>query len=181
MRQQVKGLGSLANADTVRTWEYAVDERLNPTMIIDKRKIAWDPTTRHVIADDEWVYEIKPTDNWFAHAKIARKNSKGAKEFWHKDGCSGVETVSRIDGTKTVTTRFTSGALSGQIRNIHTVDKFGNKKIALQNTYDKDGYLLRERRGNVAIEYSHNGDNFNINKIFVDSTVIYSSGLILSN
>ena len=145
VRMQVKSLGSITaeGGTSRRTWDYAVDEKLNTTMTIGKRKIVWSPTTRYALADGEWKYEIKPGEGVRDNAAIGRTNAKGQNEFWHHDKAKGEEIVQGIDGVKKVTSWFTSGKLSGKIRKYETF-KNGERTNAHSWIYDDKTRLVRE-------------------------------------
>lgn len=142
VRQQVKSLGGLAKGKTVRTWEYEVDEKLNPIMSIGDRKIVWDPTTRHFLFDGEWTYEVKADEGPISNAAIRRENLSNQTEFWHRDEGKGVEIVQNKDGVKQITRWMTSGMLSGKLRGART-EYEGINIFEKSLTYDENGKLLR--------------------------------------
>jgi len=182
VRQQVKSLGSLANGETGQAWEYAVDEKLNPTMTIGDRKIAWSPTSRHVLLDGEWVYEIKPGEGSRGYAAIGRKNPKDQSQFWHRDETKGEEIVQGINGVKKVTSWFTSGKLAGKMRKMEESAK-GRSRLLYQASYDEQGYLFRELLENGETNqfvYSEDGSPMTKTRFTktgeIKSTIDYTNG-----
>jgi len=141
VRQQVKSLGSLANGETARTWEYAVDEKLNPTMTIGDRKIAWSPTSRHVLLDGEWVYDIKWGETPNENAEIGRTDGE-KKELWYHSSAKGEERVLRKDGLLTVRKWFVGGCLNGKTRSIQSL-AHGKSIRTTKFSYNENGELLR--------------------------------------
>ncbi|MBE2203558.1 MAG: hypothetical protein IAE94_04405 [Chthoniobacterales bacterium] len=178
-----QSLSKITHADgTVRTIEYAVDDKLNPTMKLGDRLIVWNPASKTIIKDGGWTYDIKSGAGLFDNAAIGRKNAKNQSEFWHRDGAKGEEIFQGIDGVKNVTSWFTSGQLAGRMR--QSAERY-------RQAYDEHGNLMRQFLGDTIVEYrrSENGEvtkEFRngkqyLEKIYSDgklSKVVYSSGLI---
>ena len=103
-RNVVKGedysLAKLTLVDgTVRTYEYAVDDQLRPTLKMGDRVIVWDPGTKLIVMDGEWTYDVKPDEkNPLANAAIGRKNARNVVEFWHYDVNKGQEITTLSNG-----------------------------------------------------------------------------------
>jgi len=160
VRMQVKSLGSITAEDGTsrRTWDYAVDEKLNPTMTIGERKIVWNPTTRHALADGGWTYEIKPGEGARDNAAIGRTNAKNHREFWYKDEPNGQETVQGADGVRQCVTYFITKRNYGAIRLIEAI-RFGKKSLKYRASYDDSGRLTRETiEDGSTIEFGTNSD-----------------------
>lgn len=103
---------------TTVTFAYAVDDKLNPTMKLGNRLTTWNPSTRIMISDGGWIYDIKPSEDRFANAAIGRKNNHGEKESWFCDLKKGVQETTDRNGIKTIRKRFTTGDLSGMDREV---------------------------------------------------------------
>ena len=141
----------------MRGFEYGVDDRIQPTLTVKEtgstdRKVVWNPGNMLISRDGEWSYDIKPGAGAFDNAAIGRKNAKNQSEFWHRDNAKGEEIVQGIDGSKKVTTRFTSGILVGKVKRI---SEDGNEKYFA--AYDEQGRFLREKIGGNLTEYSYDG------------------------
>ena len=160
VRQQLESLGSIeGEKGENRVWAYAVDERLFPTITIGERKITWDPTTRHVIADGQWTYDVKPGEGTRDYAAIGRKNSKNQTEFWHRNEAKGEEIVKELSGVKRVTSWFTNGRLARKIRKTEEFSE-GKSRLLYQTSYDEKGNLSRELLENGEVNrftYSEDG------------------------
>ena len=158
-----QSLCRITQADcTVRTFEYAVDDKLNPTMKLGGRLIVWNPASKKIIKDGDWTYDIKPGAGPFDNAAIGRRNAKNQSEFWHRDGAKGEEIVQGIDGVKKVTSWFTSGKLAGKIRKVEEIR--GNvTNVLRQLSYNEEGRLVREVSGDGRAEtftYDQDGNRF---------------------
>jgi hypothetical protein len=124
------------------TFEQAVNGELNPTIKLGDQLIAWNPATKKIVKDGEWTYDIKPGAGPFDNAAIGRNNAKSQSEFWHRDNAKGEEIVQGIDGSKKVTTWFTSGNLAGRLRKrTKTVD--GKTTVAYRPIYDETAKITR--------------------------------------
>lgn len=143
--RKVESLGTITRGNgEKRTWEYAVDEKLRPSLKQGDRLITWNPTTRRILTDAGWTYDIKPGEGpRDDNAVIGRANAQGQKEFWHHDRAKGEEIVQGIDGVKKVTTWFTSGVLNRKLRKIFET-KVGNSEMTYSASYSGSGRLLRE-------------------------------------
>jgi len=103
--------------ETNETFDFSLDDqKINPTLKIGNRLITWSSTTKTIISDEGWVYDIKREKDYFANAEIGRKNAKGQSECWHDDALNGKSFVQGIDRVEKVRTRFTTGVLAGQPR-----------------------------------------------------------------
>ncbi|MBI4473830.1 MAG: hypothetical protein HY646_14270, partial [Acidobacteria bacterium] len=147
---------------TVKTFEYGVDKQMRPTMKIEGpgrprdggtgRLIAWDPVSKLIVKDGQWVYDIKPHEkNPLANAAIGRKNAKGQSEFWHYDGEHGQEIEQGEDGVRKITTWFVSGSTAGKLRKVEEVVN-GQSRLVRQLSYDEKGRVIREKNGRGEIE-----------------------------
>ena len=80
---------------TAITLDYAVDDKLNPTLSVGDRRFVWNPATKLILKDGEWTYNIKTSGSSFVNAAINRRRS-GKSEFWFYDAAKGQEiTLSR--------------------------------------------------------------------------------------
>jgi hypothetical protein len=125
------------------TFEQAVNGELNPTIKLGDQLIAWNPASKKIIKDGEWSYDIKPGAGPFDNAAIGRENARNQSEFWHYDGGKGMETIQKQDGTKTVSSWFTSGKMAGALRKREETVA-GKTKTIYQASYDEAGHLFRE-------------------------------------
>jgi hypothetical protein len=124
-------------------FEQTVNGELNPTIKLGDQLIAWNPATKKIAKDGEWTYDIKPGAGPFDNAAIGRENARNQSEFWHRDNAKGEEIVQGIDGSKKVTTWFTSGNLAGKKRETSIQDKYG-KKMVSKYFYDEKGRVSRQ-------------------------------------
>ena len=125
-------------------FKYGVNDELNPTFQFNKRKITWDATTRKVIQDGKWSYNITPSSNSAGNAAISRVNDKHQKEFWHKNLTKGEEIIEGIDGVRKISSWFTSGILRRRPRKEEEIVN-GKKKILRQFSYNEKAQLIRIR------------------------------------
>ncbi len=124
-----------------RTWEYAVDEKLHPSLKQGDRLITWDPATRHVVKDGDKSYEIKETGNARENAAIQVSSGDGKTEFWHLDKSKGQEIMQKANGTIKTISWHLSGILEGKIRQKLTDT---GKLISRESySYDEEGVLKR--------------------------------------
>jgi hypothetical protein len=135
------------------TFEQSVNGELNPTIKLGDQLIAWNPATKKIIKDGEWTYDIKPGAGPFDNAAIGRENARNHSEFWHRDNAKGEEIVQGIDGSKKVTTWFTTGLLSGKLRKI---TKTTGEKIETiySASYSETGNLLRDETRTQSVFYN---------------------------
>ncbi|MBE2205690.1 MAG: hypothetical protein IAE94_15265 [Chthoniobacterales bacterium] len=139
-----QSLSKITRADgTVRTIDYAVDDKLNPTMKLGDRLIVWNPASKKIVKDGDWTYDIKAGAGPFDNAAIGRKNAQNQSEFWHRDGVKGEEIVQEIDGVKKRVSWFTSGKLAGKLRS-RTIFESSNRVDQTSYSYDEKGRALRE-------------------------------------
>ena len=131
---------------TIQTFEYGLDNKLNPTLKLNDREIVWDAATGKIIRDGEWAYGItlvsKPEEN----VSITRTNQQNQTEFWYKDNTKGEEITEGIDGVRKIVTWFTSGKLCGMMRKEMEI-KNGIKKTLCEYSYNEKGQLMRTKRG----------------------------------
>lgn len=128
---------------------YAVDENLNPTLRKGNRLVVWDASSKKIIRDDAWRYEIDKEVSPFDSAAIKRTKANGQSEFWHNDSAKGIETI-QVNATKKVTYRFSSGILAGLVRQMEET-RDGTVKSIYKAFYDENGHLIREvdKDGNI--------------------------------
>lgn len=139
---------------TAITFDYAVDQKLNPTLKIGNRLIRWNSATKTIISDDAWVYDIKPSEDRFANAAIGRSDATGGqKEFWYSDSKRGVETMRFADGKTKEVSRFSSGNLRGLVREVRESDD-GTNKIVLRINYNEAGSALRSTLNGATVPLS---------------------------
>jgi len=164
VRQQVKSLGSLANGETGQAWEYAVDEKLNPTMTIGELKIAWDPATRHIVSDENWIYAVQIHDDAYSHLSIQRVSASGNKEEWEYNKLKGEEVTVDSNGLKQRKISFTSGLLQGKLRRIEAWHE-GSIVAMVQKSFDEKGRLLSHSESGFGAEKWSYGEDGGIQKI----------------
>jgi hypothetical protein len=132
-----------------KTYEFGVDEKLNPTFKAGERLLAWNPATRLALSDSGWTYQITPDPDG-GYAAINRKNAKGQSEFWHDNRNKGVTIVQGLDGVRKITTSFVNGKLAGKIRKVEQV-RNGNTSLVYQNSFDASGNLIRISSGEASL------------------------------
>lgn len=130
---------------TIKTFEYGLDQKLNPTLKLNDREIVWDAATWKIIRDGECTYGIMSGVKPWENAAIARTNAHNQTEFWYKNDTKGEEIAEGVDGIKKIKTRFTSGKLRGKIRKEVEI-KDGAKKILGEYSYNEKGFLIRIRQ-----------------------------------
>ncbi|CAN5469261.1 hypothetical protein BH09VER1_BH09VER1_26300 [soil metagenome] len=137
-------LGGVVLADgTKKSFEFAVDDQVRPTLLINNlKKVTWDPGTLQIIKADDWSYDVKPINDSLANAQISRTNSKGQKESWIRDATKGEEITHMSDGTTLRRTWFTSGALYGKPRSSSKMLD-GKEYSSSSWSYDEKGRVLR--------------------------------------
>jgi len=123
-----------------KTYEFGVNDKLNPTFKTGDRLIVWNPATKLGLSDGGWSYQIMP-DPENGYAAIGRKNANGQSEFWHKNRNKGIEIVEGLDGIRKITTTFVNGKLAGSIRKV-VEERQGKSEIRLQNSFDEQGRLI---------------------------------------
>ena len=157
--QQVKSLGQITRGESggTRTVEYAVDEKLQPTITLGDRVITWNPTSKLITKDGEWTYDVKAGEGLYS--AIGRTNAKKQREFWHRDEANGTEIVQGMDGVREERVWFTSGLLRGNVRSVDT-RRTGSTipSRCITYSYDEEGALRRLTRGDGhTINYLGNG------------------------
>ncbi len=177
----VESLGAITRGNgEKRTWEYAVDEKLRPSLKQGDRLITWNPTTRHIVTDADWTYDIQPGEGpRDANAAIGRTNAQGQKEFWHYDKAKGEEIVQGIDGVKKITTWFTSGKLSGLLRKVSVRTPSGELKTE-NNVYDEEGKILRQNTTDSVAYYAPDGSGL-VDGFVHKGIPYYKNGKILGD
>lgn len=136
----------------VKLYEFAVDKDVQPTLTVNEdRQFIWDPLTNKIVADNNWIYEVKPGNGPFAKAVIGRTNSKGQKELWSRNDSIGQELIVRADGSKYERSWFTSGPASGKTRKF-TTTKPNAEAVNYAFSYDESGRLLRRKMGDDILE-----------------------------
>ncbi len=139
-----RSLNKLTFADgTAKTYEFGVNDKLQPTLKVGDRLITWDPQNRRILKDGDLTYEIKADEkNLFANAEIKRTNGKGESNYWFDDRARGTEIVEE-NGVRKIFSRFTTGKVSGKIRRIE--ERQGDTvKAMYKASYDEKGRLIRE-------------------------------------
>lgn len=137
------GRASGANLPT-KSYQYGVDDRLQPTLKTSARVFTWDPGVGgRIVSDGRWTYDVKPGAKAGDNAAIGRQDAQGQKEFWHNDKKRGTEITERRNGMRLVTSRFVKGALKGKIRR---QDIFEGGKLTSSHSwiYDENAKLIRE-------------------------------------
>jgi hypothetical protein len=135
-------------------FEQAVNGELNPTIKLGDQLIAWNPASKKIIKDGEWTYDIKLGAGPFDNAAIGRESARNQSEFWHRDNAKGEEIVQGIDGSKKVTTWFTSGVVTGRLRKIVTTHiSTGKSYVHLKVNYDEKGNLLSKSDSRTVVYF----------------------------
>lgn len=140
-----------------RDFEFAVNKDIQPTMKVGNEKFVWNPTNGFMISDGIWQYDIKPGEADSANAVIARINFEGGREFWHRNRSKGEEIIENVDGTRKITTWFTSGQLAGRKRVIQKV-KNNKKTTEIKFLYDENGKRRKIRVNKNALRHSKQSD-----------------------
>jgi hypothetical protein len=135
-----------------KSFEFAVNDKVQPTLRITskegiERLLTWDPTTKRIIADNDWQYQINGNPDSDADASIMRTNAVKQIEYWFYDGSQGKETTVQ-NGIKTVKSWFLSGTSAGCIRNILVSGQTNIPNNLYKAYYDDAGRLSREFRLN---------------------------------
>ena len=151
-----KSLGKLTFPDgTTKEYEYAVNEQLQPTLNISgtqKRVIVWNPSSKIIVSDGDWTYDIKQSELPRSHAAIGRVTAKGLSEYWFYNPSKGEETIQGIDGVRRTRTWFVGGKLLGLTRsNVAEL----NGKVISENRLSRDetGRLIRDHVNINSDEY----------------------------
>jgi len=154
-------LSKVTKADgTDITLDYAADHKINPTLKIGDRLITWNPTTKFIVSDGEWTYNIKPSLVKGFNASIERKNSANSEELWFADLAAGRETLKTVDKSEKVTTCFTSGELSGKLRSVLTIGPYGNIINSEKYFYNEIGNCIRkENSSGRVVVFDYHKDN----------------------
>jgi hypothetical protein len=163
---------------TAITFDYAVDQKLNPTLKIGDRLITWNSATKIIISDNAWIYDIKPSLVNGLNASIGRKNKSNQGELWFYDALAGKETVETVDGRRIVNAWFTSGVLSGKKR--YTEEHKDNITCSSKYIYTEAGRLERvvRTRDNEPVimdTFCYDSKNGNITQIFRNGFQIYKA------
>jgi hypothetical protein len=161
-------------------FEHSVNGELNPTIKLGDQLITWSPATKKIAKDGEWTYDIKTGAGPFDNAAIGRENTRNQREFWHRDNAKGEEIVQGVDGSKKVTTWFTSGNLAGKIRKVEEI-RGSTSNVLRQLSYDEDGRLAREYRIDgtiVEVESRENEIKMRVNGVETFSSHFNPDGTI---
>jgi hypothetical protein len=149
---------------TRREFSFSTDPQLTPTLATSGEKphfYTWDPSTKRVLSDNKWSYNVKPSAAGL-YAEISRTNDSGGSEFWYNDLARARETVKNAaDDFSLVYSRFGgSGPLAGQLRKVERVR--GSSVETIQSTvYDEKGCLLKELlEGGLVKQYGYNKDGY---------------------
>lgn len=148
----------------IKTCEYTVTDGLQPKLTVadtgkPPRQIAWDPTSRFIVSDGEWSYDIKPSTVKGFNASIGRKNKANQEEMWFIDALKGEEISKSADKTIKIRSWFTSGIFAGKAR-METINYSGNEHER-RFSYDQNGNLLRTTNSTGCIstnKYSEKGE-----------------------
>ncbi len=148
---------------TSESYDFAVDSKMEPTLTISgltNRSFIWDPRTKTVLKDGNWIYNITPggKHNAAGNAQIERTNALGQSEYWFKDKTNGEKITEDIDGTLTKATWFTSGSLKNKDKEVDQI-KDGKTITSDRYVYDENGRVIREvdQDGGVK-QYLYNKD-----------------------
>ncbi len=167
--RKVESLGVITRGNgEKRTWEYAVDGKLRPSLKQGDRLITWDPTTRHIVSDADWTYDIKPGEGLRdTNAAIGRTNAQGQKEFWHYNQSNGEEVTVDSNDLKKRKVSFISGLLQGKLRKIEVSQ--GDSTVAMiQKSFDEKGRLLRYSESGFGTEEWYYGEGGSIQKTEIE-------------
>lgn len=160
------------------SFEFSVNQKVQPTLKITSnnnttRLITWDPATKRIISDGDWVYTITPNQN--SNAAIARANSMHQSEYWSYDAAKGQEITQGLNGDKTTRSWFVSGASTGNDRREETITK-DRQKIVHEWIYDDNGQLVRMLESHGAEDKAAAGDSLVVSKTSVINKYIGSDG-----
>jgi len=130
---------------TSKTYQFKVDDKTNPELIVDKRTISWDPVTQLATKDGDWTYDIKPDAEGAGQPDITRTNSKGQSEFYSLNPWTGTETVQGMNGVRQITDTFiNSSTLAGHIRSVSRSVNGSSAVLIKRYDYDETGKMIRE-------------------------------------
>jgi len=124
--------------------EYGVLEKSKPFIRMSDRIVSWNPINQTITRDGDWIYKVTPADKPWNNAAVRRTNTADQSEYIYHDLVKGVETVETIDGAKTITWKFTSGQMQGQIRKIESYQS-GKLRSTEIYSYDEKGRFRRHR------------------------------------
>lgn len=142
-----------------RSYAYAVNEKLQPTLKIEDRIISWDPASYLILKDGEWSYQITPNTSPLENAIFKRTDARGRREMWEWDAAKGREVTQSLDGTLKTKTWFLSGITRGKVRSLDTI-KPNSQAQSFKYSYDELGRLIRILDSGKEIEsivYNDNG------------------------
>ena len=137
---------------------FGTDEKLFPTLKVvwqngkqstmlndERNKITWDPTSKHIIRDKTWQYNVAAATQIGDTATISRHNLQNQTEQWDVNDRNGQKTVQTVGGPVITYTRFVSGGpLIGKMRKITEKGLTDNSPVTVfQPSYDDKGRLLR--------------------------------------
>ena len=157
-----------------RAFEYGVDKDLQPKMVVKAgvqsgREIVWNAGNSIINKDGDWDYDgTAKTEG--KNASIRRTNQRGELESWYLDQTLGTELSENSDGTKRKVLRFASGSLVGKIRREEIV-RPGLPPFKRELSYDKDGKLAREIRGELVRRFFYDKNKLTITDSVKDNLV----------
>lgn len=137
----------IGEPDSTKTFEHKVTNDLQPSLAITTngeypRAITWDALTKLILTDQDWKYKVELPETNLSNAKVTR--TKGNEmEFWNYDPSSGVDESLGSNGLFQHTSWFTSGALSGKIRELKRNGKSGESDTTIKYIYSSDAKLKR--------------------------------------
>jgi len=171
-----KSLGGATDTTGAKeTYEFGVDEKMNPKMNLTNQTFSWNPASKTILADNGWTYVITPASSPFANAAIGRNNANHESEFWHYDGEKGREIVRKLDRTQITTSWFTSGKMVGALRKRIEISN-GKEKTIYQASFNENGNVFREvlENGDInQIDYDESGQKIHKTR-YVDGTPTYT-------
>jgi hypothetical protein len=143
--RMVKSLATYTKSDgSGETFEFGVDEKMNPTLKLNERTIVWNSTTKKVKKEGEWTYQIKPSSNYaplFSASEIKRISTGGTSELWAFDPQKGIE--ESLSNKVLISYKwFTSGILDKKVKEVNVKDSNGVASTSF--IYSENGNLLRK-------------------------------------
>lgn len=164
VRATVSAVSSIRESSGKTTsYDYTPYDNVKSALRIDQtgassRTISWNPNTGIIESDNEWIYQVKPSENIGGNAAITRSTPDGTKEYWFKDGQKGEEVTLWKNGDFSKRVWFTSGLLKGKIRKIELVT--AGKGTTENFVYDEKGRILRKLRSNgETLTFNYLGDS----------------------
>jgi len=127
------------------TFEFGVNEKMNPTLKCGERNITWSAVTKKMIRDGEWDYTAISNDKITTNVFIARTSTSGKSEYWLYNSDKGIDATRNSDGIEKCKSWFTSGELNGKLRSIH-VKKDGEWASYIKYFYTDKSILARTEK-----------------------------------